>query len=52
MQKDFWVKLLLSQLFSRQIHMFQSYKSKNKGSLSIVARTLHSICLDEGGSYR
>ena len=30
--------------------MFQSFKNENKGSLSIVARTLHSRCLelDEG----
>ena len=47
-QKDFWVKLLLSQLFRRQIHMFQSFKDENKSSLSIVAHTLHSRCLDEG----
>ena len=28
--------------------MFQSFKDENKSSLSIVARTLHSRCLDEG----
>ena len=28
--------------------MFQSFKNENKGSLSIVAHTLQSRCLDEG----
>ena len=28
--------------------MFQSFKNENKGSLSIIVRTLHSRCLNEG----